>query len=67
MEVGDFETLVAILRSRRQAAGAEGLSLEIRADRRVQFGYVQPVIDAAAEAGISRVNLTALLERAGEP
>jgi biopolymer transport protein ExbD len=62
VEVGDYETLVDLLRSRRQAAGAGGLFLEVRADRRVQFGHVQPVMDAAAEAGIDRVNLTALLE-----
>lgn len=67
VEVGDFDTLVAVMRSRRQAATSDGLLLEVRADRRVQFGHVQPVMDAAAEAGISQVNLTALLERAGKP
>jgi biopolymer transport protein ExbD len=64
VEVGDFDTLVNILRS-RQAAGAGELRLEVRADRRVQFGHVQPVIDAAAEAGISKVDFTALLEKGG--
>jgi biopolymer transport protein ExbD len=62
VEVGDFETLVDLLRSRRQAAGGGELVLEVRADRRVQFGQVQPVMDAAAAAGIAQVNLTALLE-----
>ena len=66
VEVGDFETLVDILRTRRAEAGATGLFLEVRADRRVQFGHVQPILDAAAEAGISQVNLTALLEEAGK-
>jgi biopolymer transport protein ExbD len=63
VEVGDFEALAELLRSRRQAAPNEELVLEIRADRRVQFGHVQPVMDAAAAAGITQVNLTALLER----
>jgi biopolymer transport protein ExbD len=65
VEVGDFDTLVSILRSQRAAAGAGELRLEVRADRRVQFGHVQPVIDAAAEAGISKVDFTALLGKGG--
>jgi biopolymer transport protein ExbD len=67
VEVGDFETLAATLRARRAEAGPGELFLEVRADRRVQFGHVQPVMDAAAEAGISQVNLTALLEEGGRP
>jgi biopolymer transport protein ExbD len=62
VEVGDFEALTELLRSRRQAPGGQELVLEIRADRRVQFGHIQPVMDAAAAAGIAQVNLTALLE-----
>ncbi len=64
VEVGDFQTLVAILCSRREACGADGLLLEVRADRRVQYGHVQPIVDAAAEVGICQVSLTALLEGA---
>ncbi|MCJ7544713.1 MAG: biopolymer transporter ExbD [Phycisphaerae bacterium] len=67
VEVGDFETLAALLRARRAEARPGELLLEVRADRRVQFGHVQPIIDAAAEAGISPVSLTALLERAESP
>jgi len=67
VEVGDFETMAALLRARRAEARPGELFLEVRADRRVQFGHVQPVIDAAAEAGISQVDLTALLEEGGRP
>ena len=60
LEAGDFEAMVKFLRSRQATVG--DLLLEVRADRRVQFGHVQPVLDAATEAGISVVHLTALLE-----
>jgi biopolymer transport protein ExbD len=62
VEVGDVEALTDVLRSRQRETGDRELALEIRADRRVQFGHVQPVMDAAAAVGITQVNLTALLE-----
>jgi len=62
VEIGDVETLAAIIAARRAEAGEDELQVEIRADRRVQFGHVQPAMDAALEAGVSRVNITALLE-----
>jgi biopolymer transport protein ExbD len=35
------------------------LFLEIRADQRVNFGHIEPILVAAAEAGISGMNITA--------
>lgn len=64
VQVGDVDTLVAILRTHRTDTAGD-LLLEVRADRRVQFGHVQPVMDAATAAGISKVDLTALLESPG--
>lgn len=36
--------------------------VEIRADKRVHFSGVEPVLTAATEAGVKRMNLTALIQ-----
>jgi biopolymer transport protein ExbD len=60
--VGDLEALVGLLKARKKAFGDGECLVEIRADRRVGFGYVEPVMSAAAEAGIPRLSITALME-----
>jgi biopolymer transport protein ExbD len=40
--------------------------LEVRADERVNWQDVAPVIRAGVEAGISKLNITALTARADE-
>jgi biopolymer transport protein ExbD len=64
IDLDDTETLVAELKKRRSqsTAGEENFFVEIRADAGVNFGDVEPVLWAAAEAGIPKINITALLE-----
>jgi biopolymer transport protein ExbD len=50
----------------RRAAG-QGPLLEVRADRRAPYAAVAPVLDAAARAGYTRMNITALLEAGAAP
>jgi len=60
-EVGNVERLADFLRSKRGAsAKPEEFYVEIRADQRVNFADVEPVMRAAAEAEIVKMNLTAL-------
>ena len=59
--LGDNETLAGIFKARQAATGGE-IFIEIRADQRVQFGQVQPVLAAATDAGVSRANISALLD-----
>lgn len=56
---GDKTALMGIFQSRKTAAGKGELFLEIRADQRVNFGHIEPILVAAAEAGISGMNITA--------
>ncbi len=65
IEIGDVDTLTAIIAARRAESPDGKVSVEIRADRRVQFGHVQPAMDAAMDAGVTKVNITALLEGGG--
>jgi biopolymer transport protein ExbD len=60
--------------SKAPSAGASGKEgeddrqffLEVRADERVKWEDVAPVIRAGVEAGISKLNITALTARVGE-
>ncbi|MBS3762434.1 MAG: ExbD/TolR family protein [Candidatus Brocadiia bacterium] len=54
-------TLVGLLESRRAQADSRGVSdfwVEIRADRDIRYGDVQPVMQAASNAGIEIMSLT---------
>jgi len=62
IDLHDLVGLKEVLQRRRQAAGEGPFSVEIRADRRVRFGYVWPVMAAAAEVGIEKMRITALIE-----
>ncbi len=58
--INDTRQLVKILTTRREAAGAEDFYVEIRADHRVSFGDVRPVMRAAADAKVVNISITAL-------
>jgi len=60
---GHVDELLEALTSRRQAAADP--AVEIRADRRVLYGAVEPVLEAAARAGYTRMHITALLDAGG--
>ncbi len=60
IQVSDTRQLVKILTTRRKAAGAEKFHVEIRADHRVSFGDVRPVMRAAADAKVVNISITAL-------
>jgi biopolymer transport protein ExbD len=65
VEVGREEQLADILRkelakAKEQGATEKTFFVDIRADKRVGFAYVEPVISAAADAKIPKMNITAL-------
>lgn len=73
IKIGNRDKLTRIIKEkvkRARQAGHKKFFVEIRADYRVNFGAVKPVMLAAAKAGVTNVemkmNLTALLQRAGE-
>lgn len=73
IDIGNRDKLTRIIKDRvkrARQAGHKKFFVEIRADYRVNFGAVRPVMLAAAKAGVTNVemkmNLTALLQRAGE-
>lgn len=59
--------LLARHRERARREGFEEFFVEIRADRRVAYGQVSPVMRAARDAGIGRMNITALTGSPEEP
>jgi len=60
-EVGNIERLADFLRRRKDSSGKpDEFYVEIRADHRVNFADVEPVMLAAADAEIVKMNLTAL-------
>ena len=65
-EVGDEMALVEEFKRRSQPYLEQGgeFFVEIRADRRVSFADVVPILLAAAEADIPKMNITALLPKA---
>jgi len=60
IEIGDRPTLVDIITARKEKGGGD-FAVEVRADRLVNFEFVAPVIKAATEAKVARMNITALL------
>lgn len=65
IDLDDIAKLTNELKIRLKDSGvakSEDFYVEIRADKRVDYSYVAPVMQAAAEAGIANVNLSALLE-----
>jgi len=50
------------IRRRRRLSGSADFTVEIRADRRVAYEDVWPLMTTAERAGVKRVGVTALLE-----
>jgi biopolymer transport protein ExbD len=71
IRVGDKDKLVARLKAKRDqytrllGGKADDFTVEIRADRRVSYSDVEPILMAAAEAKIPRMNITAQMDRGG--
>ena len=66
IKAGNREELQRLLDQRYQAWIAQGQGkefyVEIRADRRVRYGAVEPAMLAASAVGIPKMNITALLQ-----
>ena len=67
IEIGDMETLIDIFKQRKAYAEKAGYKegdfyIEIRADKDVEFAGIEPVMLAATQAGISKMNLTAIVD-----
>ena len=63
IDVEDTEALLYALEDRKKSSKEpDEFVVEVRADRRVSFSEVQPVLVATAKAKIQRMNLAALLE-----
>ncbi len=67
IEIGDIETLVDVFKQLKGNAEQAGYKpgdffLEIRADKDIEFGGVEPIMLAASESGISRMNITAIVD-----
>lgn len=66
IEVGNIPDLLARFSKSKEVAKTKGqkedeFTVEIRADYRIGYGQVEPVIAAAVEAKIPRMNIAALL------
>jgi len=70
IQAGKREELQRLLDKRYQAWKSLGKGnefyVEIRADKRVRYGAVEPVMLAASAVGIPKMNITALLPLVGE-
>ncbi|HAU36509.1 MAG TPA: hypothetical protein DCX07_02185 [Phycisphaerales bacterium] len=66
-KVGDIASLEKLLTDRRkawEAAGKQGeFYVEIRADHRVAYSQVAPIMEAAAEAGVVKMRIDAEVAR----
>jgi biopolymer transport protein ExbD len=60
IEVGNFTGLLEFLKKRRLQSSSADFSVEIRADSRVNYSDVAPIMQAGARAGIVNMNVTAL-------
>ena len=67
--VGDKAKLVQKFRTKREQQAMilgkdkmDDFYIEVRADRRVRYADVEPVLMAAAEAKIPKMNITALMD-----
>ncbi len=69
IRVGDKDKLVARLNAKRSqyakllGGKADDFTVEIRADRRVAYSDVEPILMAAAQAKIPRMNIAAEMDR----
>ncbi len=67
VDVGDIEALKDRIRQRREAAIEQGLKpedffVEIRCDKDIAYAYVEPVLLAASDLKITKMNVTAAVD-----
>jgi len=59
----DMDALRSELRAAKDAGGDDdGFCLEIRGDKKVHFAFFEPLMRAAGDAGISRMNISARVD-----
>lgn len=61
IEAGDYGELTRLLED--ELARSEQMEVDLRADARIEYGNVRPVMSAITAAGISRINLVAFVDR----
>lgn len=65
IELDELDKLQRIFRERRQTAVNQGIGqdflVEVRADKDVAYGYIEPILSTAAAAGIAEMNMTAIV------
>jgi biopolymer transport protein ExbD len=69
VEVGDVETLSNLMKNRKASAKAKGYKeffVEIRADKDIAYGSMEPVMRAAADAKIKKMSITAIVAAPSE-
>lgn len=67
IDVGDMETLKLIIEQRKAQSAEQGFNpddfvVEVRADKDIAFGGIEPVLRAAAQAKITKMAITAIAE-----
>lgn len=66
IRIGDVDALEKLLKNRQEAIKNspvfKDFYLEVRADRRVSYANIEPVLLAAARAKIEKMNITALMK-----
>jgi len=61
--IQDVDLLAEVLTRLKAVNSSDDFTVEVRADRRVDYRDVQPVMLAAAKAGIPKMNITALVDQ----
>jgi biopolymer transport protein ExbD len=68
--IGDMDKLVKLITKKRDylsktimGGKAIDFSIEVRADYRVEYKYIEPILIAASRAGIRKMNITTLIEQ----
>jgi biopolymer transport protein ExbD len=68
IDIGDMETLKQIIEQRKAQSASDGYNpddfvVEIRADKDIAFGGIEPILRAAAEVKITKMAITAIAEQ----
>jgi biopolymer transport protein ExbD len=62
ISVGDTDAMKRVFIKKREACKSPEFYVDIRADKRVQYFDIKPIMKAAEQAGILKVNIAALSE-----
>lgn len=64
---GDTEKLIRVLKAaRKRCPDPKKFVVEIRADKRIRYNQVEPVLSALEEAKLSKMYITAMLYQQGD-